>query len=118
MSADERRTLVDQLTQDILGYGPIQQFLEDPDVTEVMVNSTDQIYVERKGNINGGPRRKKRNKAKLDRLSLSDLKEGEDQTTRDPNFSFVTLVFQMVLVIYLLSFLYQVFIGRHVIPLS
>ena len=71
--------------------------------------------VERKGNINGGPRKKKRNRAKLDRLaSLSDPKEGEDQTTRHTNFyvSFVTLVFQIFLVLYLLSFLYQVFIAR------
>ena len=68
--------------------------------------------VERKGNINGGPRKKKRNKAKLDQQSSSDPKEGEDQTIRDSNISSVTLVFQMLLVIYLLSFLYQVFIGR------
>lgn len=57
LSNDERRPLVDQLTQDILGYGPIQQFLEDPDVTEVMVNSTDQIYVERAGSIEATGRR-------------------------------------------------------------
>ena len=71
--------------------------------------------VERKGNINGGPRKKKRNKAKLDRrLALSDPKEGEDQTTHHANFYvyFVTLVFQIFLVLYLLSFLYQVFIAR------
>lgn len=81
--------------------------------------------VERKGNINGGPRKKKRNKAKLDRrLALSDPKEGEDQTThvrvrvrvRDFYVSFVTLVFQIFLVLYLLSFLYQVLVfnGRFV----
>ncbi len=57
LSSEERRTLVDQLTQDILGYGPIQQFLDDPAVTEVMVNSTDQIYVERDGSIEATGRR-------------------------------------------------------------
>ena len=75
--------------------------------------------VERKGNINGGPRKKKSNKAKLDRrLALSDPKEGEDQTTHHANFYvyFVTLVFQIFLVLYLLSFLYQVLVfnGRFV----
>ncbi len=57
LSAEERQVLVDQLTQDILGYGPIQQFLEDPDVTEVMVNSTDQIYIEKDGVIEATGRR-------------------------------------------------------------
>ena len=57
LSAQERGELVTQLTEDILGYGPIQQFLEDPDVTEVMVNSTEQIYVERSGQIEETGRR-------------------------------------------------------------
>ncbi len=57
LSAQERRDLVTQLTEDILGYGPIQQFLEDPAVTEVMVNATEQIYVERDGRIEETGRR-------------------------------------------------------------
>jgi pilus assembly protein CpaF len=47
----ERRALVNAVTQDVLGYGPIQEFLDDPDVTEIMVNSTDAIYVERDGRL-------------------------------------------------------------------
>ena len=57
LSNDERAELVTQLTQDVLGYGPVQQFLEDPDITEVMVISTDEIYVERKGVIEATGRR-------------------------------------------------------------
>ena len=48
---EERARLVHAVTEDVLGYGPIQEFLDDPTVTEVMVNSTDSIYVERHGKI-------------------------------------------------------------------
>ena len=51
LSPLERNDLVSQLKEDVLGYGPVQQFLEDPEINEIMVNSTDQIYVERNGQI-------------------------------------------------------------------
>jgi pilus assembly protein CpaF len=34
-----------------LGYGPIQEYLDDPDITEVMVNNASTIYIERFGKI-------------------------------------------------------------------
>ncbi len=51
MSAEERRRLLADVESDVLGYGPIEEFLKDPQVTEVMVNGPDQIYVERAGKI-------------------------------------------------------------------
>jgi len=51
LSALERERLAAEISEDILGYGPIQRFLVDDSVTEVMVNSTDPIYVERDGRI-------------------------------------------------------------------
>ena len=50
-SDEERSRLVHSVTEDVLGYGPIQEFLDDPTVTEIMVNSTESIYVERHGKI-------------------------------------------------------------------
>ena len=47
----ERARLVHAVSEDVLGYGPIQEFLDDPSVTEIMVNSTESIYVERHGKI-------------------------------------------------------------------
>jgi len=41
--------LVKQLLDIILGLGPLQPLLEDPDVVEVMINRPDQIFVERNG---------------------------------------------------------------------
>jgi pilus assembly protein CpaF len=47
----DRDRLVDEISADILGYGPIEPFLADRTVTEVMVNGYDHIYVERSGVI-------------------------------------------------------------------
>ena len=51
LSAEERARLVQDVADDVLGYGPLQRLLDDPDVTEIMVNRMDQIYVERKGKL-------------------------------------------------------------------
>ena len=51
LSEAERERLATEISEDILGYGPIQRFLEDDSITEVMVNSTDPIYIERDGRI-------------------------------------------------------------------
>lgn len=45
----EREELAAALIDDVLGYGPIEPLLADPTVSEVMVNGTDAIYVERSG---------------------------------------------------------------------
>lgn len=47
----EREELVEQLLDEVGGCGPIQPLLEDPTVTEIMVNTFDSVYVERKGLI-------------------------------------------------------------------
>src|SRR5947209_11686364 len=47
LTREERRELTRQLTDDILGYGPLEPFLGDDTVTEVMVNGHEQVYVER-----------------------------------------------------------------------
>ena len=46
-----RSQLFKDITDEVLGYGPIQQFLDDPDVNEVMVNGPDRVYLERKGKL-------------------------------------------------------------------
>ncbi len=51
LTREERRELVKQLTDDILGYGPLEPFLADDTVTEVMVNGPEHVYVERSGKI-------------------------------------------------------------------
>ena len=51
LTRNERRELVRQLTDDILGYGPLEPLLADDSVTEVMVNGPDHVYVERLGKV-------------------------------------------------------------------
>ena len=36
---------------DLLGYGPIQPLLDDDEITEVMVNGSNKVYIERKGKL-------------------------------------------------------------------
>jgi len=51
LSRPERARLFDQITAEILGFGPLQQLLEEDSVTEIMVNGATHIYVERAGRI-------------------------------------------------------------------
>ncbi|MEA5453438.1 CpaF family protein [Sinomonas sp. JGH33] len=51
LSATERSRLLRDIEDDVLGYGPLQRLLDDDDVTEIMVNRHDQIYIERKGRL-------------------------------------------------------------------
>jgi pilus assembly protein CpaF len=46
-----RNRLVAEITDEILGLGPIEPLLRDPTVTEVMVNRPDQVYCERFGKL-------------------------------------------------------------------
>ena len=51
LSPAERQRLVFEIGQAILGLGPIEPFLADASVTEIMVNSDEAIYVERGGKL-------------------------------------------------------------------
>jgi pilus assembly protein CpaF len=47
----ERQRLIQEILDEILGFGPIESLLEDPTVNEIMVNGPHQVYVERKGKL-------------------------------------------------------------------
>jgi len=51
LTREERRQVVREITDDILGYGPLEPLLRDDSVTEIMVNGFDRIFVERSGRI-------------------------------------------------------------------
>lgn len=51
LSTGERQRLTREIIDDVLGHGPLQRYLDDPSVTEIMVNRADQIYVERHGQL-------------------------------------------------------------------
>lgn len=51
LSLTERQRLVKELMAEILGYGPIDALLLDPEVSEIMVNHPKQVYVEKNGKL-------------------------------------------------------------------
>jgi pilus assembly protein CpaF len=51
----ERHRLFEQISAEILGFGPLQTLLEDDTITEVMVNGAKNIYIEREGKIERVP---------------------------------------------------------------
>jgi pilus assembly protein CpaF len=51
LTVAERARVAQEVADDILGYGPIEPLLRDPEVSEVMVNGPDSIYVERSGRL-------------------------------------------------------------------
>ncbi|MGN6609586.1 MAG: CpaF family protein [Jatrophihabitans sp.] len=51
LTAGERARLTSMIIDEVLGHGPLEPLLRDPDVTEIMVNGPDRIFVERKGRI-------------------------------------------------------------------
>ena len=55
LTRPERQRLLEQIADEILGYGPLQPLLADPTVTEIMVNGSQNVYVERAGKLHRAP---------------------------------------------------------------
>ncbi|MCH8180787.1 MAG: CpaF family protein [Proteobacteria bacterium] len=51
LNAAERRTLVTEIQDEMLGLGPLEPLLADPSVSDILVNTASQIYVERRGKL-------------------------------------------------------------------
>ena len=51
LSAQEKLLIVRQIGDSVLGLGPLEPYVRDPEVTEIMVNNWDTIYVERGGKL-------------------------------------------------------------------
>src|SRR5256885_3347369 len=51
LSRAERARMFESIAADIMGFGPLEQLLNDTEVSEIMVNGPRQVYVERKGKL-------------------------------------------------------------------
>jgi pilus assembly protein CpaF len=51
LTSADRRSLLNEIASDVLGYGPIDPLLNDPDITEVMANGPYDVYYEKGGRI-------------------------------------------------------------------
>lgn len=55
LSADRREKVVERITREATGLGPLEELLEDTEIEEVMVNGSERVYVERRGRIEAVP---------------------------------------------------------------
>jgi pilus assembly protein CpaF len=55
LTAADKARLIQAVSDDILGYGPIDSLLHEEDVTEIMVNGPDNVFVERGGKLTKDP---------------------------------------------------------------
>jgi len=51
LSAADKIALIEDVSDDILGYGPIDRLLRDDSISEVMCNGPQMVYIERKGKL-------------------------------------------------------------------
>ncbi|HET6372456.1 MAG TPA: ATPase, T2SS/T4P/T4SS family, partial [Candidatus Polarisedimenticolia bacterium] len=51
MSTGERRQIVDEILHEIFGLGPLESLLADDTISDILVNTYDQVYVERAGRL-------------------------------------------------------------------
>ncbi len=51
LGSEERSQLISEVLDEVVGLGPIQPLLDDPSVTEVMVNGTNSLFFERGGRL-------------------------------------------------------------------
>ncbi|MGD8495468.1 MAG: CpaF family protein [Gemmatimonadales bacterium] len=51
LNLDEREDLVEQILDEIFGLGPIEPLLKDPTISDILVNTSRQVYIERNGKL-------------------------------------------------------------------
>src|SRR6266536_4412646 len=51
LTRTERARMFESIAADIMGFGPLETLLNDPEISEIMVNGPRQIFVERKGKL-------------------------------------------------------------------
>lgn len=47
----DRQKIIQEMINEVIGFGPITPLIEDPEISEIMVNGPKKVYVERKGKI-------------------------------------------------------------------
>jgi pilus assembly protein CpaF len=55
MTRHDKLRVVDTVIDDVLGLGPLEALLHDPEITEIMINSPKQIYIEQHGKLSLSP---------------------------------------------------------------
>jgi pilus assembly protein CpaF len=51
LADDLKKQIFDQVINNLFGYGPIQTLLDDPDISEIMVNGPKKVFIEKNGQL-------------------------------------------------------------------
>ena len=51
LSGSERQQIVREVLDEVFGYGPLDEFLRDPLISDILVNGPHQVYIERRGRL-------------------------------------------------------------------
>ncbi|MGF1702939.1 CpaF family protein [Photobacterium makurazakiensis] len=51
LNAESRKRVIEEVGDELLGLGPLEPLLKDKSISDILVNSSSQIYVERKGKL-------------------------------------------------------------------
>jgi len=51
LNTEEREELVEQVLDEVFGLGPLEPLLQDPTISDILVNTHDQVYIERDGRL-------------------------------------------------------------------
>jgi pilus assembly protein CpaF len=87
LSASDKAQLIQDVSDDILGYGPIDRLLKDEDITEVMVNGPDLVYVERPAARAQGPAPASSTRPTCGASSTRSCPRSAGASTRPPRWS-------------------------------
>ncbi len=51
LNSIEHKLLITEIQDEVLGYGPIEPFLQDPTISDILINTYKHIYIERRGKL-------------------------------------------------------------------
>jgi pilus assembly protein CpaF len=51
LNSIEHKLLISEIQDEVLGYGPIEPFLKDPTISDILINTYQHIYIERRGKL-------------------------------------------------------------------
>ena len=51
LSPENKERLITEILSETLGLGPIEQYMHDPDISDILVNAYDQVYIEKFGKL-------------------------------------------------------------------
>src|SRR6516164_7105696 len=55
MTLPERDRIIEEILDEVFGFGPLEPLMKDPSITDILVNNHNKVYVERRGLLQRAP---------------------------------------------------------------